>query len=253
MREEGRNMTDCVRDAGWTIPVLYEDNHLLCVEKPANLPVQADSSLDRDLLSILRDYIGRRYEKPGRVYLGLVHRLDRPVGGAMLFARTSKAAARLSAQFAAHTVQKRYYAVLQGELRAETRLENLLVSDERTGMTREARPGEAGAKKAALVSTPLLVRDGLTLADVRLETGRRHQIRVQHLLAGLPLWGDARYGGGRPGQQIALWAHSLTFEHPTLKTPVAIESLPPPEGAWRKFPEYASKNSPEYAKERFDV
>ena len=125
--------------------------------------------------------------------------------------------------------------------------------DERTGMTREARPGEAGAKKAALVSTPLLVRDGLTLADVRLETGRRHQIRVQHLLAGLPLWGDARYGGGRPGQQIALWAHSLTFEHPTLKTPVAIESLPPPEGAWRKFPEYASKNSPEYAKERFDV
>lgn len=118
--------------------------------------------------------------------------------------------------------------MLQGELRAETRLENLLVSDERTGMTREARPGEAGAKKAALVSTPLLVRDGLTLADVRLETGRRHQIRVQHLLAGLPLWGDARYGGGRPGQQIALWAHSLTFEHPTLKTPVAIESLPPP-------------------------
>ena len=94
---------------------------------------------------------------------------------------------------------------------------------------------------------------GLTLADVRLETGRRHQIRVQHLLAGLPLWGDARSGGGRPGQQIALWAHSLTFEHPTLKTPVAIESLPPPEGAWRKFPEYASKNSPEYAKERFDV
>lgn len=86
MREEGRNMTDCVRDAGWTIPVLYEDNHLLCVEKPANLPVQADSSLDRDLLSILRDYIGRRYEKPGRVYLGLVHRLDRPVGGAMVFA-----------------------------------------------------------------------------------------------------------------------------------------------------------------------
>ena len=111
-------MTDCVRDAGWAIPVLYEDNHLLCVEKPANLPVQADSSLDRDLLSILRDYIGRRYEKPGRVYLGLVHRLDRPVGGAMVFARTSKAAARLSAQFAAHTVHKRYYAVLQGELRA---------------------------------------------------------------------------------------------------------------------------------------
>lgn len=246
-------MTDCVRDAGWTIPVLYEDNHLLCVEKPANLPVQADSSRDRDLLSILRDYIGRKYDKPGKVYLGLVHRLDRPVGGAMVFARTSKAAARLSAQLAGHTVEKRYYAVLQGELSAEARLENLLVSDERTGMTREARPGEAGAKRAVLVSTPLLVRGGLTLADVRLETGRKHQIRVQHLLAGLPLWGDARYGGGKPGQQIALWAHRLTFEHPTLKTPVTLESLPPLQGAWQKFPEYVAGNSFQYAKERSDV
>ena len=237
MREEGRNMTDCVRDACWTIPVLYEDNHLLCVEKPANLPVQADSSLDRDLLSILRDYIGRRYEKPGRVYLGLVHRLDRPVGGAMVFARTSKAAARLSAQFAAHTVQKRYYAVLQGELRAETRLENLLVSDERTGMTREARPGEAGAKKAALVSTPLLVRDGLTLADVRLETGRRHQIRVQHLLAGLPLWGDARYGGDvlAKGHNLALWAYELRFYHPTTKMPMVFVAAPPEDKTPWKF------------------
>ena len=253
MSESEANVSDVIQAGRFRIPVIYEDNHLLVVEKPPNLPTQADSSGDDDLLTLLKGYIGEKYNKPGAVYLGLVHRLDRPVGGAMVFARTSKAAARLSAQFAAHTVQKRYYAVLQGELRAETRLENLLVSDERTGMTREARPGEAGAKKAALVSTPLLVRDGLTLADVRLETGRRHQIRVQHLLAGLPLWGDARYGGGMPGQQIALWAHSLTFEHPTLKTPVAIESLPPPEGAWRKFPEYASKNSPEYAKERFDV
>ena len=233
--------------------IVYADNHIIVVNKAPGEIVQGDKTGDEPLSETVKAWIKKEYNKPGNVFLGVVHRLDRPVGGAMVFARTSKAAARLSAQFAAHTVQKRYYAVLQGELRAETRLENLLVSDERTGMTREARPGEAGAKKAALVSTPLLVRDGLTLADVRLETGRRHQIRVQHLLAGLPLWGDARYGGGRPGQQIALWAHSLTFEHPTLKTPVAIESLPPPEGAWRKFPEYASKNSPEYAKERFDV
>jgi len=120
-------------------------------------------------------------------------------------------------------------------------------------MVRAVPANTPGAKDAKLRYQKCGEADGLTLVRVRLFTGRSHQIRVQLSHAGLPIWGDARYGGGRPGQQIALWAHSLTFEHPTLKTPVAIESLPPPEGAWRKFPEYASKNSPEYAKERFDV
>jgi len=223
---------DSIRFGKYTIDVLYEDNHLLAVVKPPNLPVQADSSGDRDLLTILKDYIA---EKPGKAYLGLVHRLDRPVGGAMVFARTSKAASRLSEQFSNHTAEKLYYAVLQGEMRGARTLENALLQDEKTGMVKEAKPGAAGAKIARLHTEPVSVKNGLTLTQVRLETGRKHQIRVQHALCGLPLWGDARYGGGKSGQQIALWAHSLTVVHPTLKQEMTFRCLPPKEGAWKLF------------------
>ena len=217
-----------------TIPILYEDNHLLCVVKPPNVPVQADASGDDDLLSILKRYIGHKYEKPGAVYLGLVHRLDRPVGGAMVFARTSKAASRLSAAFAAHDTQKQYLAVLQGTLEAPRTLEDWLKKGP-DGMVRVTAPGAEGAKLARLDTEPLCVRDGLTLVRVTLHTGRAHQIRVQHAHAGFPLWGDARYGGGKPGQQIALWSARLTFPHPTLKTPVTLRSMPPCNGAWAMF------------------
>lgn len=224
-----------IRDGQWTIPVLYEDNHLLGVVKPANLPVQPDISGDRDLYTILKDYIARKYHKPGNVYLGLVHRLDRPTGGVMVFARTSKAASRLSAQFATHETDKRYFAVLQGEMREETRMEDWLVNDEASGTMRVTDASEVGAKFAALTSRPICVRNGLTLAEVTLETGRKHQIRVQHAHAGFPLWGDARYGGGQPGMQIALWAHALAFEHPTLRTEIRLECIPPDSGAWKYF------------------
>ncbi len=228
-------MIERVRAGKYAIDVLYEDNHLLVAVKPPNLPVQADRSGDEDLLSILKRYIGQKYNKPGNVYLGLVHRLDRPVGGVMAFARTSKAAARLSEGFAAHVQDKRYLAVLQGELREAVALEDALLKDGRTGMVRVVPPETPGAKEARLKSRPLATRDGLTLAEVRLFTGRAHQIRVQHAHAGLPLWGDARYGGGRPGQQIALWAVSLAFEHPTRKDPMAFSAPPPREGAWKLF------------------
>lgn len=223
-------------DAGrYTVPVLYLDNHLLAVEKPANMPVQGDVSGDLDLLTACKTYVGDAYGKPGNVYLGLVHRLDRPVGGAMVFARTSKAAARLSAQFAAHTVQKRYLAVVRGEIPGETRLTDFLWKDEKTGMVRVVAPDAPGAKKAELISRPLAYAKGLTLTEVELLTGRAHQIRVQHLHAGFPLWGDARYGNGKPGEQIALWAHFLRVEHPTLKTPATFVSRPPDGGAWAEF------------------
>ena len=228
-------MIDRVRAGRFDIGVLYEDNHLLVVEKPPNLPVQADRSGDDDLLSILKRYIGEKYEKPGAVYLGLVHRLDRPVGGVMVFARTSKAAARLSAAFAGHEQDKRYLAVCQGEVPGERTLEDELLKDGATGMVRVVPPGTPGAKHARLVTSPLAVRDGLTLTEVRLYTGRAHQIRVQHAHAGWPLWGDARYGGGRPGQQIALWAVSLTLEHPTRRETMTFASRPPMEGAWKTF------------------
>ena len=228
-------MIDRVRAGKFVIDVLYEDNHLLVVVKPPNLPVQADSSGDDDLLSIMKRYVGNKYQKPGNVYLGLVHRLDRPVGGVMVLARTSKAAARLSAAFASHEQDKRYLAVLQGSLPGEAALEDALLKDGRTGMVRVVPEGTPGSKAARLRTRPLARRGGLTLAEVTLYTGRAHQIRVQHAHAGYPLWGDARYGGGRPGQQIALWAASLALEHPTRRERMRFAAPPPETGAWREF------------------
>lgn len=216
----------------YTIPVLYADNHLLIVAKPTNMPVQADDSGDMDLLSACKRFIGQRMGKPGDVYLGLVHRLDRPVGGCIVFARTSKAASRLSEAFRAHTTEKIYLAVGKGECREELHLRDHLLKDERTGLVRAVREGTSGAKEAVLTACPIAFENGLTLFKVTLDTGRQHQIRVQLCTAGYPLWGDARYGGGRPGEQIALWAYSLTVPHPTLKTSVTAECLPPDSGAW---------------------
>lgn len=234
MREMKR-MFEQITAGRFRIGVLYEDNHLLVVEKPANLPVQADSSGDEDLLSILKRYIGNKYQKPGNVYMGLVHRLDRPVGGVMVFARTSKAASRLSAAFAGHTQQRRYWAVVQGMMDRERLLEDYLKKDAATGMVRVASPETPGAKLARLRTLPIAQRNQLTLTEVQLYTGRSHQIRVQHAHAGHPLWGDARYGGGRPGQQIALWAVSLSFAHPTRGETMTFVSCPPLTGAWREF------------------
>ena len=228
-------MIDEIRHGRYTIPVLYEDNHLLVAVKPPNLPVQADSSGDRDMLSILKDYIGHKYQKPGAVYLGLVHRLDRPVGGTMVFARTSKAAARLSKAFAEHTQDKRYLAVVRGLPGKPRTLEDWLWKNPADGMVRVVQPHAPGAKLARLETIPLASEGELTLCEVRLFTGRAHQIRVQHAHAGLPLWGDARYGGGRPGEQIALWAVSLAFEHPVRHTPERFVSLPPDAGIWHDF------------------
>lgn len=223
------------RHAGYSIPIIYEDNHLLVVEKPANIPVQADSSGDEDLLNILKQYIGEKYAKPGKVYLGLVHRLDRPVGGVMVFARTSKAASRLSETFRTHEQDRRYLAVLDGILPNETDMEDMLLKDEKTGMVRVVSDRTPGAKKARLTSCPIASRENLTLTEVRLYTGRSHQIRVQHANAGLPLWGDMRYGHGKPGRQIALWAYALTLTHPTLKTELRFTSRPKTSQIWKQF------------------
>ncbi|MBQ2584103.1 MAG: RluA family pseudouridine synthase, partial [Erysipelotrichaceae bacterium] len=212
--------------------VIFEDNHLLVIEKPVNVPMQADSSKDEDLLTMAKAYIKKKYDKPGEVYLGLVHRLDRPVGGVCVFARTSKAAARLSKQIADHEFQKTYLAVVQDHGLSECgHFEDLLYKDPKTNMVKVDPRG----KKASLDYKVLKRKDDLALVEVDLHTGRSHQIRVQHAHAGYPLWGDARYGGGRPGQQIGLWAYELGFEHPVKREPLRFTSSPPKAGVWVKF------------------
>ena len=214
------------------IRVLYEDNHLLVVEKPMNVPVQADASGDEDLLTACKGYIKERYQKPGEVYLGLVHRLDRPVGGVMVFARTSKAAARLTEQFSAHRAEKRYAAVVEGSAPGEGQLIDWLLKNESTNTTTVVKEGTPGAKLARLSYRTLVREKGLSLLDVSLKTGRPHQIRVQLSHSGFPLRGDQRYNpDARVGDQIRLWAYALTIAHPTLKEPMTFYALPP-------FPEF---------------
>jgi 23S rRNA pseudouridine1911/1915/1917 synthase len=211
--------------------ILYEDNHLLVVEKPVNMPVQADMSGDADLLSAAKAYIKQAYHKPGEAYLGLVHRLDRPVGGVMVFARTSKAAARLSAQFAAGRAQKRYAAIVCGQAESEAVLNDWLLKDETSFSSAVVEAGTPGAKSAKLSYALLGRQDGRALLDIRLFTGRPHQIRVQLMHAGLPIAGDQRYNpGASPGEQIKLWAYALTLVHPTLGEEMCFTCLPHGEG-----------------------
>lgn len=216
------------------INILYEDNHVLCVEKPVNMPSAEDSSQDPDLLNLCRDYIKTAYQKPGNVYLGLVHRLDRPVGGVMVFAKTSKAASRLSESVRKHELKKEYLAVIDALIPDDSgTLKDYLVKDSRTNTTRVT--DEAHGKYSELDYEVLERKEGRTLVRVYLKTGRSHQIRVQFASRGWPLVYDQRYNP-HPGKgQIALYAAKLTFPHPTLKTPVIVEHEPPRTSVWNRF------------------
>lgn len=217
--------------------VVYEDNHLLIAVKPPNMPAQADASGDPDLLGTMKAYVAERYRKPGAVYLGLVHRLDRPVGGLMALARTSKAAERLSAQVRARTLSRRYVAVVRGEnVPPRGALCDWLFKDGRTNTVSVVPEGTPGAKQARLSYRAMAAAGDLTLLSVKLHTGRSHQIRVQLAHAGMPIWGDARYGGGRPGEQIALWGMRLTLVHPTRRETLSFCAPPPKDAApWDRF------------------
>jgi 23S rRNA pseudouridine1911/1915/1917 synthase len=212
------------------IPIIYEDNHLLIVVKPPNMPTQADDSLDLDLLTALKEDIKQRYAKPGSVYLGLVHRLDRPVGGVMVFAKTSKAASRLSESVRSRQFDKCYWAVVHGTpKKAQDKLVHYLLKDNKTNMVTSVAKGTSDAKEAVLEYSTVGSENGLSLVYVRLYTGRSHQIRVQFASIGNPLYGDQRYGAhiNQAGQQIALWSAELAFDHPTLKDRVTFNSTPP--------------------------
>ncbi|MGO4936507.1 RluA family pseudouridine synthase [Fundicoccus sp. Sow4_H7] len=217
------------------VPILFEDNHLLLVEKPVNIPVQSDQSQDKDLLTILKEDLKQRYNKPGNVYLGLVHRLDRPVGGAMVFAKTSKAASRLSDQVRRNAMTRKYYAVVHGQpQKSEGQLVDYLFKNTRTNIVSIVSSNHKQGKKAILNYKVLQSNGKLSLLEVQLHTGRPHQIRVQLAGMGHPIWGDQKYGQemNKVGQQIALWAHQLSLEHPTLKSDVTVRSLPKDAFPW---------------------
>lgn len=218
------------------VQIVYEDNHLLVVVKPPNMPTQADASGDADLHSTMKAYIAERYHKPGAVYLGLVHRLDRPVGGLVVLARTSKAAQRLSAQVREKTLAREYIAAVRGAPSGRGERLDWLLKDGKTNTVRAVAPHTPGAKEARLCFAAAGRAGDLTLLRVKLFTGRSHQIRVQLSHAGWPIWGDARYGGGRPGEQIALWGAHLGLVHPTRAEAMAFD-CPPPRDAmpWRAF------------------
>ena len=208
------------------VKIIYEDNQVIVAVKPPNMLSQADKTKDADILSEIREYIRIKYNKPGNVYLGLVHRLDRPVGGLMVFARTSKAAARLSAQMREHEMGREYLCVTEGQVKDKFTLINYLIQNERMNRVMVCDADERGAQEAILHGHCLARKNGTSLCSLRLETGRKHQIRVQMKEMGAPLWGDHRYGHGIPGQQIALWGYKLTFEHPTTKNIMTFQHLP---------------------------
>ena len=216
--------------------VLYEDNHLLVVEKLPNVPVQADESGDMDLLSMGKAYIKDKYQKPGAVYLGLVHRLDRPVGGIIVFARTSKAARRLAEDMQKKRWTKQYLAVTVGDPPDAMELEDDMVRDPKTHSSCIAKAGDPNAKYAHLGFSCLQRYEGLNLLRIDLDTGRHHQIRVQLASRSWFIWGDARYNPtSKAGQQIALWAYRLTILHPTTREPLAWINIPPCSEPWIRF------------------
>ena len=202
------------------INIIYEDNHLLVIEKPINIPTQEDNTKDKDLLTILKEYIKEKYNKPGNVYLGLVHRLDRPVGGIMVFARTSKAAARLSEQVRNKTFKKTYNAVVIGNINKEGKLKDYLLKDEKKNIVKVDKNG----KEAILNFKKLDFKNNMSLVEINLETGRSHQIRVQMSHYGYPLFGDQKYNKtSKVGEQIALFAKKIEFIHPTTNELLTFE------------------------------
>lgn len=220
----------------WIPSVLYEDNHLLVVEKPINLLSQADQTEDADLLSLLKAWLKQRDEKPGQVYLGLVQRLDRPVGGVMVFAKTSKAASRLAEQVRCRTLQKVYLAIVSGEVPLSSgTLTDWLKKDPAHNTVRVVGEHVPQAKQAILHYERLQQRPGKTLLRIQLETGRSHQIRVQWAHAGHPLLGDHKYGLNRQFLTPALWSHQLELQHPTRQEVMRFSSFPPDVPPWLEF------------------
>ena len=217
------------------LKVIYEENHIIVVEKIPNVPSQSDKTGDIDMLTMVKQYIKEKYNKPGNVYLGLVHRLDRPVGGIMIFAKTSKAASRLSDQVREKVFKKKYLAVVDGKIENKSgTLEDYLYKDERNNISKVVNKNKKNAKFAKLDYEVIKYDEvkNLSLVKVNLHTGRHHQIRVQLSNFGHSIFGDQKYGTRGQGKQIALWAYELTINHPITKEEMTFKDLPENVGTW---------------------
>ena len=217
------------------LEVLFEDNHIIVVKKEPNIPSQADKTEDLDMLTIIKAYLKEKYNKPGNVYLGLVHRLDRPVGGVMVFAKTSKSASRLSDQIREKVFKKKYLAVVDGQFENKKGvMEDYLYKDERNNMSRVVNKDKKNAKFSKLDYEVLAYNEvkNLSLVKVNLYTGRHHQIRVQLANSGHSIFGDQKYGTRGKNKQIALWAYELTIKHPITKEEMTFRCLPESNGTW---------------------
>ena len=204
------------------INIIYEDNHLLVVEKPINMPVCEDESKDLDLLNVLKQYLKEKYNKPGNVYLGLVHRLDRPVGGVMVFAKTSKAASRLSKQVQEHILKKTYAAICEGKIADNGEMIDYLDKDNNRNISYVT--DKLHGKLSKLNFKRLDYKNDFSLVEIYLETGRSHQIRVQFSSRGFPLVGDVKYNQHADGKtSVALFAKKLEFIHPVTKENLCFE------------------------------
>ena len=219
--------------------VLYEDNHIIAVNKTCNEIVQGDKTGDTPLSEMVKAYIKDKYNKPGEVFLGVTHRLDRPTSGVVLFARTSKALTRLNAMFQTHDqIKKTYWAIVQGAPKLpEARLENYLVRNEKQNKSYIAKPEAKDAKLAVLTYRTLVRGDHYTLLEVNLETGRHHQIRCQLAAIGCPIKGDLKYGAKRsnPDGGICLHARQIEFIHPVSKENICITAPIPDDSLWRQL------------------
>lgn len=225
-----------------SLHILYEDNHCLAVCKPAGLLTQGVPNDVPTLEGMVRDYLKEKYQKSGRVYLGIPHRLDRPVSGVVLFARQTKSAQRLAEQFRNRQVTKIYWAVVEGDVQPEAGTwEDWLRKLPEEARAERAEPGAPGAKQAILSYRRRALRTG-TLLEIQLETGRMHQIRLQAALRGHPIRGDELYGSTKPfgppnthprDRLIALHARSLTFLHPIRYEPITVTALLPE--AWTEL------------------
>ena len=219
--------------------VLYEDNHIIAVNKTCNEIVQGDKTGDTPLSETVKAYIKLKYNKPGEVFLGVTHRLDRPTSGVVLFARTSKALTRLNEMFQSHEqIKKTYWALVQGcPKQPEARLENWLARNEAQNKSYIAKPGAKDAKQAILSYKTLAKGEHYTLLEVNLETGRHHQIRCQLAAIGCPVKGDLKYGAKRsnPDGGICLHARQIAFIHPVSKEPICITAPVPEDSLWQQF------------------